>query len=202
MRADAIVFGIAGTLFGLIVGWVLGSQQAPRSARAGPAAQAPPAPAAGRVRAAAAGAVDPSASQALEGVAAQNPKIAQPRVQLGNMYFDAEQYPRRSRGTSRRSRSTRPTPTSPPISAWPTTTRTSPIARSRSSSSRWRSIRSTSRRCSTSASSARSASRISPAPRKAWQQVVDLAPNSPKARPRRRRSTASRARIRTGRPGK
>ena len=44
MRADAIVFGIAGTLFGLIIGWVLGSQQAGRTARvAAPVAQAAPA---------------------------------------------------------------------------------------------------------------------------------------------------------------
>ena len=46
MRADAIVFGIAGSLFGLIVGWVLGSQQAAGSARAvmtTPVAQAAPA---------------------------------------------------------------------------------------------------------------------------------------------------------------
>ena len=44
MRADAIVFGIAGALFGIIVGWVLGSQQAARDDRvAAPAAQAAPA---------------------------------------------------------------------------------------------------------------------------------------------------------------
>jgi len=34
MRADSIVFGIAGALFGLIVGWVLGSQQATGAVRA------------------------------------------------------------------------------------------------------------------------------------------------------------------------
>ena len=45
MRADSIVFGIAGSLFGLIVGWVLGSQQAARSGPvAAPVAQAAPAP--------------------------------------------------------------------------------------------------------------------------------------------------------------
>jgi tetratricopeptide (TPR) repeat protein len=37
--------------------------------------------------------LDQERVKALESVAQQNPKDAQPRVQLGNMYFDAEQYP-------------------------------------------------------------------------------------------------------------
>ena len=94
MRAESIVFGISGILFGVIVGWVLGSQQA-RSAgpAAAPAAvaqsqaQAPP-PAGSQTIP-----LDPERVRALEAVAQQNPKDAQPRVQLGNMYFDAEQYP-------------------------------------------------------------------------------------------------------------
>jgi cytochrome c-type biogenesis protein CcmH/NrfG len=91
MRADAIVFGIAGTLFGLIIGWVLGSQQTARTARslpppvaqAAPAAQSaapPPAP------------LDADRVKALEAVAAKNPKDVPTRVQLGNMFFDAEQF--------------------------------------------------------------------------------------------------------------
>jgi len=44
MRADAIVFGIAGTLFGLIIGWILGSQQPAGPIRAAaPVAQSAPA---------------------------------------------------------------------------------------------------------------------------------------------------------------
>ena len=92
MRADAIVFGIAGALFGLIVGWVLGSQQT--SARAvvtAPVAQAAPAqPAAAPPQATP---IDPARIKALEEAAGQDPKDVQPRVQLGNMFFDAEQYP-------------------------------------------------------------------------------------------------------------
>ena len=92
MRADAIVFGIAGTLFGLIIGWVLGSQQAgpPRvaapMAQTAPPSQQPPAsppPVA----------LDAERVKALETVAAQNTQDSQTRVQLGNMFFDAEQYP-------------------------------------------------------------------------------------------------------------
>ena len=92
MRADAIVFGVAGTLFGLIIGWVLGSQQAARTARGlpPPVAQAAPAaqPAAGPQPVP----IDPARVKALEAAAAQNPKDDQPRVQLGNMFFDAEQF--------------------------------------------------------------------------------------------------------------
>jgi cytochrome c-type biogenesis protein CcmH/NrfG len=92
MRADAIVFGIAGSLFGLIIGWVLGSQQAAGSTRltapvaqtaAAPAAQSAPQPAP----------IDPARVQALEAAAKQNPNDAQSRTQLGNIFFDAEQYP-------------------------------------------------------------------------------------------------------------
>jgi cytochrome c-type biogenesis protein CcmH/NrfG len=36
--------------------------------------------------------IDPARVTALQDVAANNPKDAQPRVQLGNMFFDAEQY--------------------------------------------------------------------------------------------------------------
>jgi cytochrome c-type biogenesis protein CcmH/NrfG len=93
MRADAIVFGIAGALFGIIIGWVLGSQQAASTVRnAAPAPQAA-APAQQTPPASQAMPIDPERVKALEGVAAQNPKDAQPRVQLGNMFFDGEQYP-------------------------------------------------------------------------------------------------------------
>ena len=91
MRADAIVFGIAGSLFGLIIGWVLGSQQAAKSGPiAAPVAQSAPAQQAGAPQPAP---IDPARVAALQDAAAKNPKDAQSRVQLGNMFFDAEQYP-------------------------------------------------------------------------------------------------------------
>ena len=91
MRPDAIVFGIAGTLFGLIIGWVLGSQQAARTARAlpPPVAQAAPAQSSPTPQPVP---IDSARVKALEASAAQNPKDPQPRVQLGNMFFDAEQF--------------------------------------------------------------------------------------------------------------
>jgi cytochrome c-type biogenesis protein CcmH/NrfG len=91
MRADGIVFGIAGALFGLIVGWVLGSQQtASRAVVTAPVAQA--APAQQPAGPPPATPIDPARIKALEEAAAQNPKDVQPRIQLGNMFFDAEQY--------------------------------------------------------------------------------------------------------------
>lgn len=93
MRADAIVFGIAGSLFGLIIGWVLGSQQTARTVRqAAPVAQAAPAQTQ-QQSAPQPVPVDEARVKALETVAAQNVKDPQPRVQLGNMYFDAERFP-------------------------------------------------------------------------------------------------------------
>ena len=92
MRADAIVFGIAGSLFGLIIGWVLGSQQATRSGPVpAPAAQAAPAQQASSAPQPVP--IDPARVTALQDQAAKSPKDAQPRVLLGNMFFDAEQYP-------------------------------------------------------------------------------------------------------------
>lgn len=92
MRADAIVFGIAGSLFGLIIGWVLGSQQAGRSGPvAAPVAQSAPAQQQASAQPQPVP-IDPARVTALKDIAARNPNDAQPRVQLGNMYFDAEQY--------------------------------------------------------------------------------------------------------------
>lgn len=89
MRRDSIVFGIAGIFFGVLVGWIIGSQQAtgvvaPPPVAAAPAAAAPaaqtPAP------------FDESRAAALKTTAERNPTDAQTRVQLGDLYFDAERY--------------------------------------------------------------------------------------------------------------
>jgi cytochrome c-type biogenesis protein CcmH/NrfG len=96
MKAESIVFAIAGSLFGLIVGWILGSQQTLSNTRAAaPVAQqqASAQPAAqGGGGTAQAPLLDDNRVQAMRTVAEQNPKDPQPRVELGNMYFDAERY--------------------------------------------------------------------------------------------------------------
>ena len=92
MKAESFVFAIAGTLFGIIVGWVLGSQAASGGRAATNALAQSPAPAAAATSAQQPATLDQAQVQALERVAEQNPKDAEPRAQLGNLYFDAERY--------------------------------------------------------------------------------------------------------------
>jgi tetratricopeptide (TPR) repeat protein len=93
MKSDAVAFGIAGVLFGLIAGWVIGSQQAvarpPAAAAAPAAAQAPAGAGSGTSRAAV---IDETQVNALKTVAERETANATPRTQLGNLYFDAERY--------------------------------------------------------------------------------------------------------------
>lgn len=91
MKSESVAFGIAGIVFGLIAGWVIGAQQGtPRAPVMGePASAAPAASSTAGTRAAV---LDESQVQALKSVAEREPSSAAPRVQLGNLYFDAERY--------------------------------------------------------------------------------------------------------------
>ena len=96
MKPESIVLAIAGMFFGLLVGWVIGTQQgSPRLPQpAGVAAAPSPAPQGGAQQAAAPAPapVDESRAQALRNAAQQNSNDVQSRVELGNMYFDAGRY--------------------------------------------------------------------------------------------------------------
>jgi cytochrome c-type biogenesis protein CcmH/NrfG len=86
--------GVAGVFFGVLVGWIVGSQQGgarPVSPSAGPAAtaQAP----AGGANPQAPPPLDESRASALKTTAQQNPADAATRVDLGNLYFDAGRFP-------------------------------------------------------------------------------------------------------------
>jgi len=85
MKSDSVAFGVAGILFGLIAGWVIGSQQA---ALRQPAAAVQAAQATGSTAAV----LDQVQVNAYISVAEREPSNAAPRVQLGNLYFDAEQF--------------------------------------------------------------------------------------------------------------
>jgi len=89
MKAESIVFAVAGMCFGVILGWVIGAQQAARPAA--PAAAAP-VPAAGQGTARQAPPLDEARVQALMTVIKNDPKNAGAAVQLANVYFDAERY--------------------------------------------------------------------------------------------------------------
>jgi len=83
--------GLAGVFFGILVGWIVGSQQP--GGRAPAAAVAPAAAQPAAAQAPAAPPLDESRASAMKTTAQQNPTDAVTRVQLGNMYFDAGRYP-------------------------------------------------------------------------------------------------------------
>jgi len=92
MKLDSIAFTLAGMVFGLLAGWVIGAQYA--TTRAVPLAVAAPA------ASAAAQQTQPPAPPPLnEGdvekyrkLAEADPASVAPRVALANLYFDAERY--------------------------------------------------------------------------------------------------------------
>jgi len=91
MKTEAIAFGIAGMLFGLIAGWIIGAQQAQRRpAPAVPAAVAAPAPAQGDAPRPVA--LDEAKVSAFKSMAEREPSNPKPRVDLGDLYFDAARY--------------------------------------------------------------------------------------------------------------
>lgn len=94
MSREAIVYAISGAFFGVLVGWIVGSQQARPAGEMMPAAvQAQAGAAAPSQNAPAPQPVDPQRVRTLESAASAAPRDAAPRVELGNLYFDAEQYP-------------------------------------------------------------------------------------------------------------
>lgn len=89
MNRDSLVFAISGTMFGLLVGWILGTQQ---GAPATPAAAAAGAPAAQLPANQAPPPLDVQRAADLERQANTEPANATVRVDLGNLYFDAERF--------------------------------------------------------------------------------------------------------------
>ena len=95
MRSDSIFLGICGILFGVMLGWVIGSQQASRrGATQVQLQQSTPAPA----NAPAGGGtapppLDEGKVQSLQTIIKSDPKNAGAYVQLANAYFDAQRYP-------------------------------------------------------------------------------------------------------------
>ncbi len=90
MKADSIVFTIAGMCFGVILGWVLGSQQARTGAA--PVTQAAGAAAAGNAPAQQQATLDEARVKTLTETLASDPNNAGAAVQLANTYFDGERY--------------------------------------------------------------------------------------------------------------
>lgn len=95
MKPESLVFAASGTLFGVIVGWVLGAQQAsvrvPTPIAVAAEAQPAPAPSGGQAAPAPPRLDDAAVQQFLKQAAAE-PGNVTPKVALGNLYFDAERY--------------------------------------------------------------------------------------------------------------
>lgn len=87
MKSEGIAFGIAGIAFGLIAGWIIGTQQATVRAPAEVAASVPAAAAEPR-----AAILDEARVTALKSVAEREATNPTPRVELANLYFDAERF--------------------------------------------------------------------------------------------------------------
>jgi tetratricopeptide (TPR) repeat protein len=90
VNKESLLFGVAGIFFGLIVGWVIGSQRAapPRPGVATQQAAAQPPQEQGQ----AVVPLDESRAAELRTLAERNTSDAPARVQLGNMYFDAGRF--------------------------------------------------------------------------------------------------------------
>jgi tetratricopeptide (TPR) repeat protein len=87
MKTESIVFTVAGMCFGVILGWVLATQQAGRTPpAAAPAAAAPT----GNTQQQAV--LDEARVQSLSAILQSDPKNAGAAVQLANTYFDGERY--------------------------------------------------------------------------------------------------------------
>src|SRR5687768_13516574 len=91
MKAESVAFAVAGMCFGVILGWVLATQEANRSQPIVPPQTSAAAPAATAERQAPA--LDEARVRTLQSAIQQDPKNAGNYTQLGNAYFDAEQWP-------------------------------------------------------------------------------------------------------------
>jgi len=113
MTRDSWILGLAGVAFGILIGWIIGSQTArsspsagllpqqqtasaqPQSGSQGPGPQGQGGPGQGGAppSAPAPPPLDEAQAKSLAERASARPNDAEVRAQLGNLYFDAERYP-------------------------------------------------------------------------------------------------------------
>jgi tetratricopeptide (TPR) repeat protein len=95
MTKESVALGVAGVLFGFLTGWIIGAQQARPVPVPAPVAATPPGPAPASQGSAPAETpkLDQAKLDTLRKRAADNPRDAVVRAEIGNVYFDAERYP-------------------------------------------------------------------------------------------------------------
>ena len=92
MKAESIVYAVAGMCFGIILGWVIGTQQAGRTGAAAPAPAASTSQEAPNAQQREAPRLDEARVQALTTILNGDPKNAKATLELANLYFDAERW--------------------------------------------------------------------------------------------------------------
>jgi tetratricopeptide (TPR) repeat protein len=91
MKLESLASALAGIFLGLVAGWVIGSQQAQPRVAAAPQQAAAPAPANVQTPPPPPP-LDETEVKRFTALAERDAANATPRVQLGNLYFDAERY--------------------------------------------------------------------------------------------------------------
>ena len=90
MKSESIAFALAGIIFGGFAGYIIRYTQDTATGRSGaPVAQTASAPAPAAAQPAV---LDEAKVKAYESMAQREPGNVRPRVELGNLYFDAERY--------------------------------------------------------------------------------------------------------------
>ena len=95
MNRESLFFAISGTLFGLMVGWIIGSQRAVPAAPAAQqqtAAQAAPQGQGAQSQQQAPPQLDQQRVSQLTSQAGAEPQNASVRAELGNLYFDVDRF--------------------------------------------------------------------------------------------------------------
>ena len=92
MKRESIMFSMVGMLFGILIGWIVGSQHAgPPASAAAPSSASTGSSASGRASSAPP-TLDVQRASELERTANAQPSNAAVRVELANVYFDAERF--------------------------------------------------------------------------------------------------------------
>lgn len=92
MKSESIAFALAGVLFGLLAGWIIGSQQTSVQRTVASPAAASTSNSATQGSNQRAALLDEAKVAAFRSIAEKEPSNAKPRAELGNLYFDAERY--------------------------------------------------------------------------------------------------------------